>query len=111
LLQVCIEHLFFKYKCYFERTFNNVVHVEPCFVTLIESNTQQSKDNPCEGCVVHVAIDWIVNWTLMMVWEGLIPILYFNNFTFEWCPFFCQAQGIFCTFVKNIICVLCMIQI
>jgi hypothetical protein len=46
-----------KYNFSFERTLNNAMYVKSCFVTLVKSNVKQSKVNPCERCIVHVAIN------------------------------------------------------
>ncbi len=63
-----------KYKCFLEQILENVIYVNPCFVTPFGSNVKRSKVNPCKQCIVCVATNWIGNWILIILWKGLFPI-------------------------------------
>ncbi len=83
-----------KYKCFLERTQNNLVYVKPCFVTPFGSNARQLRIKPRVQRVVHLATNWMGNWILMMIWKGLLS-MYFCNFLFYWYPFLINCRKLF----------------
>jgi hypothetical protein len=50
------------------------VYVIPCFITSLWSNARKSSVKPCGWCMVYPTIGWIGNQTLVIIWEGLLPI-------------------------------------
>jgi hypothetical protein len=69
-----------KYNFFLERIQNNVAYVKSCFVTPVRSNARRSRVKPCAWCIVHPATNWIGNWILVIIYNGLLPIYILMTF-------------------------------
>jgi hypothetical protein len=72
-----------KYKCSLKRTWDNAIYEgKSCFVMPLGSNARWSRVKPCARWIVCDVANWMGNWILVMIWDGLLPICISTNFLF-----------------------------
>jgi uncharacterized membrane-anchored protein len=54
---------------------DNVVYVNPYFLTLMGSKTNSFNDNPSEWWMVIIIASWIENWILIMINDSDLPTI------------------------------------
>ncbi len=72
-----------KYKCSFEWIWDNVIYVNPCFVTPWGSKARDLSVKNGTQCMVQQTTSWIKNWILAIIWYGLFAYFVFLQISIQ----------------------------